>query len=100
MIEQEEFQNNNLRRLSKKLRRNGFEYSCILRNGRSCIYSQRVTKSQYVFEVFKIRYSKTRKINGKILSAGERFPTDEDFGKSAWVYFSIEDAINKLKFPC
>jgi hypothetical protein len=80
--------------LPEKLKKNGFEYRLIKRISNRAIYSQHEGLGQIVaFEVFKI---KTGKPHPKAIDdlenydVVERFPLDEDFGKTAWTYPSIE----------
>ena len=79
-----------------KLRKNGFEYRFRQKGRRSYIYAQRGTNSDEAYEVFLIRYREERIINGKILPAKERFPSNEDFGRFAWTYRTWEEAWNKF----
>lgn len=81
--------------LPVKLRKNGFEYRMRLDGRRSYIYAQRGTNSDIAFEVFIKRYREERIINGKRLPAKERFPSNEDFGKSAWAYRTMDEAMKK-----
>ena len=80
------------------IRKNGFEYTLILRTERKCVYRQRVSENLYYFEVFVIR-----KKPGQIFGQGreypqrEAFPKNEDFGKSAWTYHKLADALAKFE---
>ena len=85
-----------MRILPVKLKKNGFFYSQILRGKRSFIYRQQVSKGLYYFEVFRLIKCPHRNFKGVILEAHERFPCNEDFGKTAWSFGKLEDA--RLKF--
>ena len=70
--------------LPLKLRKNGFDYSQVLRGRRSCIYRQAVTPEINYFEVFIIISKPKRDIFGKTIPAKEVFPCNENFGDTAW----------------
>lgn len=78
------------------LRKNGFIYTQVYRGTRSCIYEQRVGQILIAFEVFIIRERSERSILGKIIPAKEIFPSNEDFGKTAWTYWTLEQAMKKF----
>ncbi len=82
--------------LSVKLSKNRFEYRFRQKGRRSYIYAQRGTNCDEAYEVFIIRYREERIIEGKILPAKERFPSNEDFGKFAWAYRTWAEAWNKF----
>jgi hypothetical protein len=83
--------------LPLKLRKNGFNYTQVLRGGRSCLYSQEVSKNSYCFEVFEIIISRDNSIGGKIIESREKFPHNEAFGKWAWSFMNYSDAVKKFK---
>ena len=82
--------------LSSKVRKNGFAYTLVCRGGRSCLYAQHVTPEMICFEVFIIRINKVKSIKGNIIPEKERFPSDEDFGKTAWSFSNYDSALAKF----
>jgi len=86
-----------MKTLPLKLRKNGFNYTQVLRGIRSCIYEQRVSEKEVCYEVFIVKIRPERNFNGKVIEAGERFPHDEAFGYWAWSYMTYEDALEKFK---
>jgi hypothetical protein len=81
--------------LPNDIRKNGFSYKQVLRGDRSCIYEQRVGQKIIAFEVFMIRVMQEKSFMGKIFKEREIFPSNEDFGKTAWTYWTIEEAMVK-----
>jgi len=79
-----------------KLRKNGYDYTQVLRGRRSCLYEQHVTPRIKQYEVFEIRIRPAETIQGKKYPEREKFPSNEDFGSWAWSYTSFEKA--KAKF--
>ena len=82
--------------LSLQIRKNGFNYTQVVRTVRKAIYRQDVSPNVVYFEVFLIRTRPERTVNGKLILAGESFPADEDFGKTAWSFRSYEKARDKF----
>ena len=82
--------------LPEKLKKNGFEYRLVKRTDNRAIYSQHEGAGQIVaFETFKIKKGKPHpkaEEDLKNYDEVERFPIDEDFGKTAWTYSNLEDA--------
>lgn len=81
---------------SDKIRKNGFDYIKIRVGERSCIYAQLYEEKPIGFEVFIIKVQKESERFGKTFPAKFRFPGNEDFGKWAWSYRSLELAENKF----
>lgn len=85
--------------LPEKLRKNGFQYSLVLRGERSCIFQQEVAPNLTCYEVFLIRIRQERIIRidfqEKLISAREVFPSNEDFGQSAWAYRDYNKAFER-----
>ena len=79
------------------IRKNGYSYTQVCRGQRSCVYAQNVTPMIIYYEVFLIRESKEKCINGKLIEARERFPRNEDFGITAWTYRSLNEAEVRFK---
>jgi hypothetical protein len=75
------------------LKKNGFTYTQVLREGKSCIYHQTSGEIPIAFEVFTIKVMLERNVFGKIYPEKEVFPSDEDFGQTAWTCRTLEDAM-------
>ena len=75
------------------LRKNGFTYTQVLREGRKAIYSQTLTGNLKYFEVFIIQSRKERLFKGKMLKGGEVFPRNESFGHTAWSFRTYAQAL-------
>ena len=82
--------------LSDKIRKNGINYTLIQKGMRTAIYKQTDTKEPECYEVFVLRFAPEKNINGKILPERERFPSNEDFGKFAWTYRTLTEAIKRF----
>lgn len=90
----------NLIQVPLNLRYHSFNYTQVCRGGKSCIYQQMVGRETVGYEVFKILKEPETTLFGKVIPEHERFPSDGDFGNSAWSYFTLEDAMqryNKLE---
>jgi hypothetical protein len=81
--------------LPLKLRKNGFNYTQVLRDGNKAIYAQSVTPKLTYFEVMIIKSRPEEVIKGKILPEREVFPGNEDFGYTAWTCMTLERAMEK-----
>ena len=83
--------------LKEKLRKNTFNYELLLRSDFKALYKQSDGNIQIGYEVFKIRIRETRfhPIANKVITAKEKFPSNDDFGKTAWSYKRLEDAMKK-----
>lgn len=82
-----------MKTLPLKLRKNGYEYTQVLRGERSCIYEQRVSESVQSYEVFLIKIKPEKKIKGKIIPAREWFPHNEAGGEWFWTFRSYDRAL-------
>lgn len=85
-----------MKTLPLNLRKNGFNYTQLLREGNNAIYEQSVTSSVKYYEVFSIRTKPERILKGKTIQAGEVFPCNEDFGKTAWSCSTYEKALQRF----
>ncbi len=85
-----------IKTLPVELRKNGYDYTLVLRGRRSCIYEQTVSDSVNYYEVFLIRTKPESNINGKVIPAHEWFPNNEAFGNWAWTYRDYSRAKNKF----
>lgn len=79
-----------------KVRYHGFNYTQICRGTRSCLYRHTYQGKTVGFEVFIITNQPETILNGIFYPARERWPKDEDFGKTAWSFFSQEEASKKF----
>ncbi len=84
--------------LANEFRRGGFRFRQICREGRFAIYEQ--TKPRHSlphFEVVVIRQQAARVApDGKILAAGERYPSSCEWGDLGWTFNEKEAAFKKL----
>lgn len=78
------------------LRKNGFDYTQILRQGNKAIYEQTYTEIVAYYEVFKIRTQPEKILRGNLIQSGEVFPGNEDFGKTAWSFKTLAKAMDKF----
>lgn len=78
--------------------RNSHIYSLYQRGIQTVIYTQCIDNSLVGYEVFKIRIqSKHTLPDGKIVSAKEKLPNDENFGVWAFAYRTLDKAIQKFE---
>ena len=82
-------------RLDKVIRKNGFTYHLIDRSDRFAIYEQSDKGKVFGYEVFKIKIQRERVFDGRFFPRKEKFPANEDFGKTAWSISDIERAFSK-----
>ncbi len=68
------------------------EATLISRIGRIAMYS----RGESIFEVFKVQTKKAGDVFGKQYPDREIYPSNEDFGKTAWCYSSFERASSKF----
>lgn len=98
--------NNGFDKLPTSKKRNGYLYTLVKRSKKAVIY--RMTNDKFPedksvsFEVSIIRkapaYKLLQKTNGNYYHypESERFPCNEDFGKTAWTYDKEESAMKKF----
>ena len=84
-------------KLKDTVSKNGFAYKCVQRAQKKALYAQYHENTLIGFEVFKIRLRGTQfsHILNKSLPPAERFPSNEDFGKTAWSFRTLQDAMKK-----
>lgn len=84
--------------LKKDIQKNGFLYNLYKRGEKAMIYSQTHPEDTepLAYEVFKIKIDKPKIVFGNPLPEREKFPGNEDFGKWAWTYRTLDEA--KVKF--
>lgn len=74
-----------MRKLDSSVRKNGYTYNLIERNDFKAIYSQHLVCGKVIgHEVFKIQIGKESELFGKLIPEREKFPSDNDFGVTAW----------------
>ena len=85
--------------LSKEINRNGFQYFLLERTSKKAFYNQTLDNVQVGFEVFLIRIRGKRfsQFFNKSFDSSERFPGNEDFGKTAWSIQNYQDALKKYQ---
>lgn len=96
--------------LPQTKKKNGYAYTLVERNEKAAIYS--MVNEQYpedtsvAYEVCKIVHTNAAVIQQKSgkkkgmwyhYPPAEKFPGNEDFGKTAWTYLSLENAQKKYK---
>ena len=82
--------------LPLNLRKNGFEYTQILREGRKAIYRQHNTATIAQYQVFLIKTRPEVSLKGKIIPSRECFPGNEEFGNTAWSFKPFKKAMDKF----
>ena len=82
--------------LPKILTYNKYTYTQVLKGKRYCLYEQNGIANMRCFELFKIRVSREKKINGTIIEKKELFPRNEDFGYTAWTICDLDKALAKF----
>ena len=65
----------------------------IERHNQLCMYE----RSDFVFEVFFVRVQKEAEIFGREYPTKEVYPSNEDFGATAWCYKDLEAAKKKFR---
>ena len=81
-----------MKSLPHKLRKNGFDYTLVQREGKCYIYRQTVTEKTHYYEVFQVQVRPEQTFKGKFYPEHEVFPADSNFGRSAWSYYSLKRA--------
>lgn len=85
-----------MKKLQEKINKNGYIYTQLQRCDKCALYEQKDKSGNTIaFEVFLVRVNKARVFNGKEIEESEAFPYDEAFGKWAWTYKNLSDAIIK-----
>ena len=82
--------------LSQKIKYKGYGYTQVLKGKRYCLYEQNGIVNMRCFELFEIKISREKNINGLIIESKELFPKDSDFGKTAWTICDWEKALAKF----
>jgi hypothetical protein len=82
--------------LDKIIYKNNYTYTQVLKGKRYCLYEQNGIANMRCFELFEIKFSREKNINGLIIESKELFPKDSDFGKTAWTICDWEKALAKF----
>lgn len=103
------YENLDLAKLPQELRKNGFDYVLIERTQEACIYAQKIGGLIVAYEVFKTKILPFKKemerlkksvrndINTNYQEYREAFPHDEEFGKRAWTFKELSQALECYK---
>ncbi len=79
--------------LSKKIRKQGFTFTQVLRRGNVAIYEQmKPGWAKPGYEVIIIRVGKGHYLSDQKDSLMERYPTNNEWGKYGWTHTIEEDA--------
>jgi hypothetical protein len=89
----------NIKILPETIRKNGYVYILLTRTPKKALYKQTLDNVQVGFEVFLIciRGAGYSSLLRKTFDACERFPSNEDFGKTAWSIMDYKDAFKKYQ---
>ena len=79
--------------LPDTLRKNGFDYVLVHREGNRAIYRQQVDEELQYFEVMRIKIKPASIFKGVSYPEREVFPSDEEFGTSAFSCRTLESAM-------
>ena len=82
--------------LDKIINKNNYTYTQVLKGKRYCLYEQNGIANMRCFELFEIKFSREKNINGLIIESKELFPKDTDFGKTAWAICDLDKALAKF----
>lgn len=78
-------------KLKEKYHKNGTDYELVKRNDLAAMYKQFLNGVQIGYEVFVVKIQPSFTFpNGTINPSKEGFPSNENFGKTAWSFNSIE----------
>lgn len=84
-----------VKRLPGEISKNGYLYILVQREERKAIYKQTYKDILVGYEVFKIRIQRARfsHMLGRSIPECERFPCNEDFGRTAWSCRDLNSAL-------
>ena len=83
----------NLIQIPLNLRFHGFNYTQVCRGKRSAVYRQTIGQEIVGYEVFILQREPETTLYGKFFPAHERWPRDNDFDKTAWSCWTLEEAM-------
>lgn len=84
-----------MKKLLYVVRKNGFDYVLITRTETKAIYQQSFEGKTIAYEVFIVKVIKECTLAGVVIPEHEKFPSDNDFGKTAWSYKDYDSALQK-----
>lgn len=86
-----------MKKLDKVLEKNGFLYTQLARQDTKAIYQQqdKITEKVLSYEVFKIKVVKDSEVFGAFVEEHEKFPSNNDFGITAWSVRDKEKAFRR-----
>lgn len=87
----------NIKILPETIRKNGYTYVLLRRTIKKALYAQYYRNVLIAFETFRIRVQQSRfsiLLNASQPSC-ERFPGNEDFGRTAWTITEYQKAVEK-----
>lgn len=87
--------------LPDKIRKNGFAYELLERTKKAALYKQYDPKQEKVigyevFKIYKLAATRGARLKNKVLKPlppREKFPCDSDFGRFAWAFTKIDQAL-------
>ena len=87
--------------IPREFKKNGMNYILLFRVENICIYTQFYGDTKVGYEVHRIRKHEGRCISGNEIKPAEYLASNEEFGRFAWFYSSIDDAFTKASelFP-
>lgn len=86
-----------MKKLEDNIRKNRFDYTLVKRSTSNAIYAQNSEGNVIAYEVFKIKIVKDGEVFGKFVEGHEKFPSDKDFGISAWSCRTLEKANQRFE---
>lgn len=85
-----------MRELQRTFTKSGFDFELVQAGEKAFWYLKTQNGKKVAYEVWRKKIHKEREMAGKLIEAGEAFPSDESFGKWAWSYPTFE--ASKAKF--
>ena len=87
----------NIKILPETIRKNGYTYVLLRRTTEKALYAQYHRNVLIAFETFKIKVQQSRfsTLLHTIQPPCERFPGNEDFGRTAWTITEYQKAVEK-----
>ena len=82
--------------LSETIRKNGYLYQLLKRSDQVALYEQLdpdQNMNRIGYEVFRITIQREREFDSRHFPRKEKFPSDNDFGKTAWSIPNLQEAL-------
>ena len=86
----------NLVHIPSNLKYHGFDYVQVCRGSRAQVYRQMFEGKTEGFEISLIQIQEETILYGKTCKKHYRWPKDNDFGKTAWACWKLEEAMDKF----